>query len=66
MEISIIKKFCSSLDPSLLTKLSPATQQFFIESAYICLCQKQGNQNIAALVLQYFNEIINVAGSWVY
>ena len=66
MEDNLMKNFCKTLDTRFIDKLDYITQQLLIDASYTSLFQKYGNQNIAEIILQHFNEIKKISGSWIY
>jgi hypothetical protein len=65
-DVKNIKKFCKTLNPLYLDKLSLSSQSFFIDLSYSVLNQKIGKQEIAYIVLNHFNEVIKVDDYFVY
>jgi hypothetical protein len=65
-DVKYIKKFCKTLDTLYLDKLSHSSKSLFIDLSYSVLNQKTGNQDIAYIILNHFNEVIKVDDYFVY
>ena len=61
-----LNNFCSTRDTKFLDKLDESTKFLLIDAAYSCLYQKYGNLELAKIILQYYGEIIQIVGTWVY
>lgn len=53
--------FCKTKDTKYLKKIeNDVTKKILIYYSYTCLTQKRGNQELSKLILEYFNDIIQV------
>ena len=66
-EIKLIKLFCETKDTKYLSKLQKETQIFFKKSSVIAMTKKNGNKELAKVVLKYFQKtkVVNVKVAYI-